>query len=301
MKMEDKIIKHARLSLLQSKKVYAIARWAIDHFLQNRNFHRATVCSVLLIAGCAAPKESMSSLAAQKYQEMTKCVDLRIEETIERGDFNQYSYGPIISACGSEYGSLGVARYGAKLPKIPYEYWQLKILQSYALNQDRVKNPKTSTKAKGEDKFLVSYYTLQGQMVLANTAITKCPEDYKKQGEMLVLVQALQSTRELIQVTERFISLRDKEMPSNLQGLIQDFKLKAYASFGEAADSAFETQKQPNSCPKALDLKLMESTLNEYFLNLSLLDGNELSKELKDALQRIKLKAVEILKAVRYV
>lgn len=254
-----------------------------------------------IVTGCATPRESMSSLAVRKYQEMTKCVDMRTEETIEQGSFDKFSYGPILNACGREYTSLNIARYGAKLPALPYEYWQLKILQRFVVNQDQIKNSTTSIQANGEDKFLESYYALQAQMVLANTAIEKCPEDYKKQGEMLVLVQTLKSTRELIQVTERFISLRDKEMPSKLQGLVQEFKLKAYAAFGEAADSAFETQKQPNSCPKVLDLKVTESALNEYFLNLSLLDGNELSKELKDALQRIKIKAVEILKAVRYV
>jgi hypothetical protein len=264
---------------------------------------RLTVATGLLflVAGCAAPPESMSSLAERKYREMTQCVDQRTDEAIERGNFNKFSYGPILQACASQYGSLRVARNGARLPDIPYEYWQLKIFRSYGAYLKRTQSQATSVKATGEDCFLESYYSLQGQLVLANTALMQCPADYQKPGEMLVLVKTLLSTKELLEVSDRFIALRDQEMPSNLRGLVQDFKLKAYSAFVEAADSAFEKQKQPSTCPKVLDLRLTESALNDYLQKLSLLDADGLSKELKDALQDIKFKANDILKAVRNV
>jgi hypothetical protein len=256
---------------------------------------------ILSIAGCAAPPESMSSLAERKYREMAQCVDMRTDEAIEQGNFTKFSYGPILQACTSQSGSLRVARYGARLPDIPYEYWQLKVLRSYAVNLDRTKSQATSVNATGETSFLESYYALQGQLVLANTAIAQCPAEYEKSGEMLVLVKTLRSTKELLEVSDQFIALRDREQASSLRGKVQDFKLKAYSAFVEAADSAFTKQKQPSTCPKALDVKLTESALNEYFQKLSLLDGDGLSKGLKDALQKIKYKAADILKSVRNV
>lgn len=256
---------------------------------------------LFLIAGCAAPPESMSSLAERKYREMAQCIDMRTDEAIERGNFTKFSYGPILQACASQSGSLRVARYGARLPDIPYEYWQLKVLRSFAAHLDQIKSQATSVKATVEDSFLESYYALQSQLVLANTAIAQCPAEYQKSGEMLVLVKTLRSTKELLEVSDRFIALRDGELPSSLRGQVQDFKLKAYSAFVEAADSAFTKQKQPSTCPKSLDVKLTESALNEYFQKLSLLDGDGLSKDLKDALQKIKYKAADILKSVRNV
>ena len=256
---------------------------------------------LLLISGCATPTESMSNLAEKKYQAMAQCVEIRTNEAIERGDFTKYSYGPIMKACASEYGSLRVARYGAKLPDIPYEYWQIKILRAHAASQERTIRQATPIKADGENRFLESYYALQGHLVLATIAVTQCHEDFQKPGEMLVLVKTLRSTKELLEVSDRFIALRDQEIPSNLKGLVEDFKLKANSTFIETANSVFEKQKQPNTCPKALDLKLTESVLNAYFQNLSLLDGDGFSKGLKDALQGIKYKVTDILKAVRNV
>ena len=273
-------------------------------YVCNPKVRLVIVSLFLLITGCANPPntpESLPSLAERKYREMAQCVDMRIDEANKLANLTKDGHGRIMQACATQYGSLRVARHGARLPDIPYEYWQLRILRSYAASLERAKSQTLTLKANGEDSFLESYHALQGHLVVVNSAIMKCPADYQKPGEMLVLVQTLRSTKELLEVSNRFITLRDQEAPSKLKGLVQDFKLKAYSAFVEAADSMFEKQKQPGTCPKALDLKLTELALNEYFQRLSLLDGDGLSKGLKEALQGIKLKAVDILKTVRSV
>jgi hypothetical protein len=231
---------------------------------------------------------------------MESCVELQTNETIARGEFGKYSYGPILKSCATQYGSLAVARYGDGLPPLPYEYWQLQVLKRLSDSQS-VNQNKQNIQIKGEQEFLTGYYALQGRVVIVSTALEKCPQTSSLDGKISLHKNNLSQIREILIASDDFIKLRDRAISRQLSTQLEQHQKKLHVEFIKALDSAFVPEKISATCSKALDFKITEATLVDFLNGLDGLNGVGVSQELSTSILSIKRKISTVLGSLQKV